>query len=91
VNLTFIPQHFLGLNGIPRRYRDYRDIHLIWNTLSSFGSFISLISIGLLVFLILETTIRKRIIIMNNRKDIEWFLENPPKPHTYEEDLLFIE
>nr|YP_010944865.1 cytochrome c oxidase subunit I [Japanagallia turriformis]WMC21077.1 cytochrome c oxidase subunit I [Japanagallia turriformis] len=87
VNLTFFPQHFLGLSGMPRRYSDYPDTFTTWNTMSSIGSLISMISIFMLIFMIWESMISKRIPIFKtyNYSSIEWMQSTPPNEHSYNE------
>jgi cytochrome c oxidase subunit 1 len=56
-NVTFMPQHFLGLQSMPRRIPIYPDAFYGWNAISSFGSLISLVSLILFFWIIYDQLI----------------------------------
>nr|YP_009164252.1 cytochrome c oxidase subunit I [Taeniogonalos taihorina]AIE11790.1 cytochrome c oxidase subunit I [Taeniogonalos taihorina] len=87
VNLTFFPQHFLGLSGMPRRYSDYPDIYLIWNVISSLGSIVSIFSMIMFVYLIWESFVSQRLLLFKfyMSSEIEWSSIYPPYEHSYDE------
>jgi cytochrome c oxidase subunit 1 len=88
VNLTFFPQHFLGLSGMPRRYIDYPDVYHLWNEISSYGSYISGASVLVFLYCVFDAFAKKRLAGDNpwgaSATTLEWTLPSPPPFHQYE-------
>lgn len=55
VNFTFFPMHFLGVAGMPRRIPDYPDAFYLFNFVSSWGSFLSFISVIIFFIVVLDS------------------------------------
>ncbi|HEY7380316.1 MAG TPA: cytochrome c oxidase subunit I [Gaiella sp.] len=87
-NLTFFPQHLLGLLGMPRRIYTYSEGGLWegYNMASTVGSFV--MGLGILVFT--WAVLRS----LNGRRagndpwladTLEWYTTSPPPPHNFDD------
>jgi len=87
-NVTFFPQHLLGLLGMPRRNFTYHDHGLTqaYNLVSSIGS--GVMAIGLLVFVVnVVKTARTGARATNDpwqADTLEWYTTSPPPPWNFE-------
>ncbi len=88
VNIIFFPQHFLGLQGMPRRYPDYPDAYAYWNEISSYGY--AIMAGSMIIFF---ANIAYAFIAGRKAEDnywgegattLEWTLSSPPPFHQFE-------
>ncbi len=88
-NLTFFPQHFLGRQGMPRRYIDYPEAFALWNEVSSWGAFLSFGSFVFFIGVVFWTLFAGRRVTEDNywgpsADTLEWTVSSPPPEHTFE-------
>lgn len=86
-NLTFFPQHFVGLAGMPRRIPDYNLIFADWNMVSSIGAFIYGSSQILFLFNVIRTVVAGKPTTAAKTWDgaegLEWTVPSPAPYHTF--------
>ncbi len=87
-NITFFPQHFLGLAGMPRRYADYPVQFTEFNQWSSFGAFGLGLSQLLFVYIVVSTVRggkKATAEVWDNPEGLEWTVPSPAPFHTFDE------
>ena len=86
-NLTFFPQHLLGLLGMPRRVFTYRD-DALWegyNLASTIGSYVMGAALLVLLYAIVRGFKGRR--AGNDpwlADTLEWYTTSPPPPHNFD-------
>ncbi|MEH6792297.1 cytochrome c oxidase subunit I [Parasphingorhabdus sp.] len=88
VNILFFPQHFLGQQGMPRRYADYPEQFAYWNQISSLGYAVMLVGVLIFFVNIGYSLFAGRKAVGNywgeGATTLEWTLSSPPPFHQFE-------
>ena len=90
VNLIFFPQHFLGLQGMPRRYIDYPEAFALWNYWSTVGYMITMAGVVIFAVAMFDAffVYRKKAAANpwgEGATTLEWTLPSPPPFHQFNE------
>lgn len=107
VNIIFLPMHFLGLNGMPRRIPQYPDAFLGWNLVASWGSIMSVISVIVGIYSVqiqltngeneaeeVQVTpdfVESNLTRTQRSSDLELILDRPANYHTFNELPILLE
>jgi cytochrome c oxidase subunit 1 len=87
-NLTFFPQHLLGMEGMPRRIYTYgNESWEGYNMTSTVGSWV--MGVAVLVFLVNVVRTHQRGERVGNdpwqADTLEWYTTSPPPPHNFDD------
>ena len=88
VNVLFFPMHFLGNQGMPRRYPDYAEAYAYWNEVASYGY--AIMGVGVLIFFVnvfwslLAGHKAEGNYWGEGATTLEWTLSSPPPFHQFE-------
>jgi cytochrome c oxidase subunit 1 len=91
LNLTFLPMHWLGLEGMPRRYASYAAFAagnpdaVFWNRFETVFSFLMVASVGLLVFNMIWSYRNGKVAGINpwGARTLEWTISSPPPYYNF--------
>jgi len=88
VNLIFFPMHFLGVQGMPRRYPDYAPPFEYWNHIATIGYMIMAVSLVIFFVNIAYAFLAGKKAAANywgeGATTLEWTLSSPPPFHQFE-------
>jgi len=86
-NLTFFPQHYIGLRGMPRRVADYAPEFHDWNMVSSIGAFMLGGATLIFVYNVVVSWVRGEPAPSNPWRalTLEWQVSSPPPKFNFDE------
>jgi cytochrome c oxidase subunit 1 len=91
INVTFFPQHFVGLAGMPRRIPDYAVQFTDFNEISTIGAFAFFLGQFVFIYNILRCALARKGMqpataqVWEGASGLEWTVPSPAPYHTFED------
>jgi cytochrome c oxidase subunit 1 len=84
-NATFLPMHWLGIMGMPRRVAQYRPEFQFWNDVCSIASFVLAASTLIFLYNMFTSLTRGKKAPPNpwNARTLEWQISSPPPYYNF--------